>query len=81
VGVHASRFFTFTSSLLIGHASPITVTIRLRECGACRCSQRYSPCQVPNSRRPSATGIVMLFEVRTDRTCDAMSSGPSASWR
>ena len=63
------------------HASPITVTTIERECGALRCSYRYTPCQVPSARRPPLTGNVWLLAVTTVRAWAAMSSGPSVSWR
>src|SRR6185312_6888665 len=58
---------------------PTTVTVSLRWCGAVRCSQRYTPCQVPSAGLPPCTGTETLAPVRIDRTCAGMSSGPSAS--
>ncbi len=53
----------------------------MRRCGARRCSQRKSPCQVPSSNRPPLTGITSELLVSAMRICAGMSSGPSAVWR
>ena len=47
-------------------------------CGACRCSQRYTPCQVPRAQLPSITGKFRSGCVSMLRTCADISSGPSA---
>ena len=60
---------------------PMTWTTMLRLCGDLRCSNRYSPCQVPSARWPLMTGTVRLVCVMLARMCDVMSSGPSSVCR
>ncbi len=61
--------------------SLIKCSTTLRRCGRARCSNRYTPCQVPSASLPLCTGIESCVAVSADRMCDVMSSGPSAVCR